>query len=366
MTPADGRYLGLISGTSCDGIDAALIEVAGNTVRLVDAFAGRYEPGLRTTLLELPERPQLSLGEFGALDNAVAEAFAEAARTLLERQPPDAPPVTAIGSHGQNVWHAPAQGLSLQLGNPSLIAARTGITTVADFRRKDVALGGQGAPLAPAFHRATLGAADESRWVLNLGGIANLTRLDRGPLLGFDTGPANGLMDAGCQRHTGKPYDSDGDWAASGTVDEALLDRLMADDYFRRPPPKSTGREHFNPGWLDRALAEVRTPSEADVQRTLLELTVRSVLGAMAAAGGEADRLLVCGGGAANGALMRRLAEQARCPVQATDTLGVPADWLEAMAFAWFAANTLAGQPTAVASVTGAERDAVLGGIFHA
>lgn len=354
--------IGLISGTSVDGIDAALLRIDDQQISLLGQRSHPYPDGLRRQLLQLPDRPRLSLSELGQIDNAVASCFAEAALRLLGELEIDTTEIDAIGSHGQNIWHEPNRQLTMQIGNPSLIAARTGITTVADFRRKDVALGGQGAPLAPAFHQALFAHEGETIGVLNIGGIANLSLIAGERVIGFDTGPGNALMDAWHARHKGSDYDANGDWAGSGQVDDRLLTRLMADPYLDQQPPKSTGREHYNLAWLDDQL----DGSEAaeDVQRTLLEFTAASIADAVSATRQDYARIAVCGGGAHNVLLMQRLAEHLPCPVDTTDKLGFPGDWIEAGAFAWFAARTLQGLPASRCSVTGAQRDAVLGGIY--
>lgn len=358
------RCIGLISGTSVDGIDCALLEIDGGQIELVGYHSHPYPAGLRRQLLALTERPSLSLSEFGLLDNAVANCFADAAQQLLAQQELSAGDVDAIGSHGQNIWHQPERHLTLQIGNPSVIAARTGITTVADFRRKDVALGGQGAPLAPAFHQALFAQPGQPIGVLNIGGIANLSVLRGDTVTGFDTGPGNALMDAWHERHQGGEFDADGQWAMSGEVIAPLLQALMATPYLHLAPPKSTGRELFNLHWLEAHL-QLHPGAPADVQRTLLEFTAQSAAGACIASDADFTHIAVCGGGAHNRALMQRLKELLPCPLKTTDQLGFPGDWIEAGAFAWFAAQTLQGQPASRATVTGARRDAILGGIYH-
>lgn len=367
MDPA--LYLGLISGTSADGIDAALVRFTPQP----ELLAGRtfaYPPVLREALLEYSQQGvPVALDLIGRLDHRIGRAFADAAEALLQQAGMPASALRAIGSHGQTLSHRPSgdSPFTLQLGDPSLIAERLGVTTVADFRRRDVAAGGQGAPLAPAFHAATLASADEDRAVLNLGGIANLTLLPRrGPVLGFDSGPANGLMDAWTLRHRGQPFDAGGAFAASGRSDPALLERLLADPYFARPAPKSTGRDQFHLGWLERQL-DGSSLAPQDVQATLLELTVRSCAEALQATLPEARRLLVCGGGVHNGLLLERLA--ARLPgtrVESTAAHGIDPDFVEAMAFAWLARETLAGRPGNLPAVTGARGPRVLGAIYPA
>lgn len=369
--PATPLYLGLMSGTSADGIDAALVQFpATGGCRFVDGLTHPWQPSLRAQLIALGEGGELaSLDVLGDLDARIGLAFAAAARALLARAGVDADAVRAIGSHGQTVRHRPAAALpfTLQLGDANRIAELTGITTVADFRRRDVAAGGQGAPLMPAFHLAMLGASDEDRAVLNLGGIANLTLIPRqGPVRGFDTGPANALLDAWCQRHTGQRLDADGAFAASGVVDAALLARWLADPWFALPPPKSTGREQFHLAWAGAA-PEIGRGRPADVQATLLELSAATVADALQQHQPGTRRVLVCGGGVRNGQLMRRLA--ARLPgvrVESSAVHGLDPDYMEAMGFAWLAQRTLQGLAGNLPAVTGAAGPRILGAIHPA
>ena len=363
----DGLYLGLISGTSADGIDAALVRFEGTACHLVASRTSRWDEALRARLVALGQGGDAtSLDELGALDVQVAEAFADAATQLLEAAKVAATDVRAIGSHGQTIRHRPnaAHPFTWQLGDGNVIAERTGIDTVADFRRRDVAAGGQGAPLVPAFHAALLHDASEDRAVLNLGGIANFTLLPRdGQVRGFDTGPANALLDAWCDRHRGMPYDAQGAFAASGAVDAALLERLRADPWFALPPPKSSGREHFHLDWV-----QARLPGDAraeDVQATLLELTATTVADALLAHQPTTRRVLACGGGVHNPVLLARIA--AHLPgirVESTAAHGLDPDSVEAMAFAWLARETLAGRPGNLPAVTGARGSRVLGVVY--
>lgn len=364
-------YLGLISGTSADGIDAVLIRFTP-AVQMLASATTPYPAPLRKRLLELTRADsRIDLDEFGAIDGAVGECFANAARDVLHSVQIRPAAVAAIGSHGQTIRHRPngENPFSLQIGNPGVIAERTGITTVADFRRADIAAGGQGAPLLPIFHAAVFGRTADVRVVLNLGGIANITVLaDDRPITGFDTGPSNCLLDAWAERHLGSPHDDDGAWAASGAVNPTLLDHCLADPYFDTPPPKSTGREHFNLGWLDAQLAAVDAEhaiTETDVQATLLALSVRSIHDAVRAHASSAREILVCGGGVHNGTMMRAL--QAALPsiaVRSTATAGVDPDFIEAAAFAWLARERLTGNPGNLPSVTGARGPRLLGAIY--
>jgi anhydro-N-acetylmuramic acid kinase len=365
-------FLGLISGTSADGIDAALVRFADGSeharCELVAGRTYRWEDAMRARLVHLGQGGDCtSLDEFGALDVQAARAFADAATALLADAGVAASEVRAIGSHGQTLRHRPeaAVPVTLQVGDGNLIAERTGITTVADFRRRDVAAGGHGAPLLPALHAALLRAPGESRAVLNLGGIANLTLLPaHGDVRGFDTGPANALLDAWCERHTGAAFDAEGAFAARGGVDDALLETLRAEPWFALPPPKSTGREQFHLAWLEARLGTGARAAQ-DVQATLLELTAASVADALRATQPDTARVLVCGGGVHNPRLLQRIA--ARLPgmiVESTAAHGVDPDLVEAMGFAWLARQTLASRPGNLPSVTGARGPRVLGAIY--
>ena len=374
MTSIDPQlplFLGLMSGTSADGIDAALVQfpVEGGC-RFVHGHTFDWQVRTRDALVALGQGAEpASLDALGQLDAEVGIAFADAANGLLERAGIAHAQVRAIGSHGQTIRHRPtaSPAFTWQIGDANRIAELTGITTVADFRRRDVAAGGHGAPLMPAFHLAMLGSSGEDRAVLNLGGIANLSLLARdGSLRGFDTGPANALLDGWCQRHLGTAFDADGAFAASGRVDEALLARLLDDAWFALPPPKSTGREQFHLDWVDARLGD--TPlAPADVQATLLELTATTVTGALLAHLPGVRRLLACGGGVRNTLLLRRIA--ARLPgveVVSSAAYGLDPDYMEAMGFAWLARETLAGRPGNLPSVSGARGPRILGAIHPA
>jgi len=361
-----GLFLGLISGTSVDGIDAALVSfepelklLAGRTLPMPEALA---QDVLRVSQTDI----NIALDDLGRLDTRLGAAFAAAANALIEATGVDRRRVIAIGSHGQTLRHRPSgeAPFTLQLGDASIIAEQTGITTVADFRRRDVAAGGHGAPLVPAFHAAVFRDENESRAILNIGGIANLTLLPTsGPVRGFDTGPGNGLMDAWCLRHRGERFDRGGAFAASGRVDLSLLTRLLAEPWFALPPPKSTGRDQFHLDWLESALSG-STLAPVDVQATLCELTVRTIVEALRSTQPATERLLVCGGGVHNATLLKNLGETLPgIRVQSTAALGVDPDLVEAMAFAWLARETLAGRPGNLPEVTGARGLRVLGAV---
>ena len=370
MDDASALYLGLISGTSADGIDAALVRFEHDAPQLIDALTHPWPDTLRSRILAVAQdEARLDLDAYGRLDVAIGQCFADAAQALLMRHPDQASRVRAIGSHGQTLRHRPfgEQPFTLQVGDASVIAERCGIDTVADFRRADVAAGGQGAPLLPAVHAMLLAAPGKTRVVLNLGGIANITVLEAGGrVFGFDTGPANGLMDAWCLRHRGVAYDAGGAFAAEGTTDGRLLDALLADAYFALPPPKSTGREHFHLAWLEAHERVAGLPA-ADVQATLLELSARSVADAIARHAAGAADVLACGGGVHNPLLMQRLAELLPSRrVTTTAEFGVDPDYLEATAFAWLARQRLLGLPGNLPAVTGARGPRVLGAIYPA
>ena len=371
-------YVGLMSGTSADGIDAALVDFADPaSPRLLSGRTSPWPRQLRERLVELGQADAaLTLDDVGELDVRIATGFAGTVTGLLADAGVEPAQVAAIGSHGQTLRHRPlgrhgdgAFPFTLQLGDPSLIAERTGIAVVADFRRRDVAAGGHGAPLLPALHAALLADPREDRAVLNLGGIANLTLLPAAGggdgVRGFDTGPANALMDAWNQRHTGEHFDRDGAFAASGRVDESLLARLLEEPWFSQPPPKSTGRDQFHLGWMEARL----TGSEAaeDVQATLLALTARTVADALRATQPETTRVIACGGGVHNPALMRALgAELPGCVVESSAAHGLNPDFVEAMGFAWLARRTALGQAGSLPSVTGASGPRILGGVYPA
>ncbi|WP_223807279.1 anhydro-N-acetylmuramic acid kinase [Montanilutibacter psychrotolerans] len=377
-------FVGLISGTSADGIDAALVRFNDGdaTDTRCELLLGRTYPWqdtLRRRLVELGQGADArSLEELATLDVQVAEAFAAATAQLLDEADVAPSAVRAIGSHGQTVRHRPdganldgRHPFSWQIGDGGVIAERSGIATVADFRRRDVAAGGHGAPLVPAFHAALLQAPDEDRAVLNLGGIANYTLLPAlasqhgGAVRGFDTGPANALMDAWCERHSGQPYDADGAFAASGEVDAALLARLLAEPWFALPPPKSTGREQFHLDWLQSRLTG--NESARDVQATLLELTAVTVADALRAQQPATRRVIACGGGVRNSRVLAAIAAKLQgMALESTAQYGLDPDFVEAMAFAWLARQTVAGLPGNVPSVTGARGPRVLGVVHPA
>ncbi|PKO83850.1 MAG: anhydro-N-acetylmuramic acid kinase [Betaproteobacteria bacterium HGW-Betaproteobacteria-11] len=355
-----------MSGTSLDGVDAVLVDCSSSVPRLLASAWLPYPPLLRTQAARLQASGADELNLAARLANELAQKYAEATQQLLGMAGVSPQAVAAIGCHGQTVRHRPEAGYSIQLNNPALLAELTGITVVADFRSRDIAAGGQGAPLVPAFHAAVFGDPGLHRIILNIGGMANLTDLQpRRPPRGFDCGPGNVLLDAWMERNTGKRYDADGCWATRGYVQPALLEQLLAHPFFQQEPPRSCGRDEFNLAWLTSYLEAALRPE--DVQATLLELTASSIAEAITHWCGIPDELLVCGGGVHNLALMERL--RVLLPVRriaSTDFLGQPPDWVEASAFAWLAWRTVHRLPGNLPAATGARGPRILGAIYPA
>ena len=366
------RYIGLMSGTSLDGVDGVLAEFSGSRCTVTHYQSAELPPDLRAELLSLNRSGPDELHRAALAANALARIYAQVVRALLAASDLPAQTIRAVGAHGQTVRHRPGQydgtGYTLQLNSPALLAELTSITVVADLRSRDVAAGGQGAPLVPAFHQQVFGRPGQETLVLNIGGISNLSVLAAdGSVLGFDCGPGNALMDGWCQRHMGQPFDHAGAWAASGQVIPALLQRLQAEPFLHQPPPKSTGRDLFNLDWLAAKLEGYADLAPQDVQATLTEFTALVCAASAQSHGPHSDLLLVCGGGAFNHHLMARL--QALLPtlkVQASDSYGLPAQQVEAAAFAWLARQALLGAPGNLPSVTGARGARVLGAIYPA
>lgn len=354
-----------MSGTSLDGIDAALVDLHGRPCLLGAEFLP-YPKNLKATLLALHEscKDELHRAALAGID--LSRLYARAVDRLLRKCGVSAPTVRAIGCHGQTVRHRPESGYSSQLGNPSWLAERTGITVVADFRSRDIAAGGQGAPLVPAFHAAIFQDLQLNRVIANLGGIANLTYLSpKGPVTGFDSGPGNVLLDMWARERFGRDFDRGGALAARGRPVAPLLKALLADPYFRRSPPKSTGRDHFNLKWLHRF--GVGRHKAEDVQATLAELTACNIGKAIAKFYPDAEEVFLCGGGVRNADLVKRIARAlGGIKVASTEPLGIHPDWVEAMAFAWFAQRTLKRETGNLPEVTGAKGPRVLGAIYAA
>lgn len=362
------RYIGLMSGTSADGIDAVLVDFKQDqTYQVLAQSHTPFNDTLQQQILAFHTEHANELNRMGALDTQLGHAFAEAANTLLQKTGLSPTSIKAIGSHGQNIRHQPENPspFTIQIGDPNIIASKTGIKTVADFRRKDIALGGQGAPLAPAFHQTVFQHLTQDTIVLNIGGIANITFLPKNRkhnVLGFDTGPGNALMDAWTQKHLDQHYDESGAWASTGKVLPALLSALLTDAYFKKPAPKSTGRAHFNLHWLTQYLKGTEAPE--DVQATLLQLTAESICNAIKNICQTAD-LIICGGGVHNKHLVKALSQTATIrTAYSSKAFGVDPDTLEAVLFAWLAKQTLEKAPGNLTDVTGATKAAVLGGIY--
>ena len=377
-----------MSGTSLDGVDAAAIQVNNAAQdKLCEIIATQFfefPAELKTALRALNQNHTASLEQIAQLDKRLGDAFADAVLGLLDTASMDRNNIAAIGSHGQTIWHQPpsatagenTSGVTWQLGDPNIIVARTGVTTVADFRRADIAAGGHGAPLASLFHAVTLRVTDETRVVLNLGGMANITLLPAmrsgadditDGVIGFDTGPANALLDQWSAQQFALEYDAHGKIAAGGRLLPELLARLLEDPYFDKLPPKSTGPEYFNVSWLQAYLQTFEASAPADVLHTLTALTATSVTQAVARNAPTAQRVIVCGGGVHNHELMRQLAEQMpQLSVESSAAFGLDPDFIEAAAFAWLASRRLLGQPGNLPNVTGARQSVLLGGVYRA
>ena len=360
-------YIGVMSGTSLDGLDIALIAL-GASIKLLATHYTPMPDALRSELLGLCSSGPDEIARSAIAENHWVELAAQGINSLLKQQQLSPSAIRAIGSHGQTIRHEPAQGFTVQIGNPSLLAELTNICVVSDFRRRDVAAGGQGAPLVPAFHEALFTDDVGYRAVLNVGGFSNLSLITpENPVAGFDCGPGNVLLDAWIQTQRNELYDRNGQWAASGKVAPLLLSTLLSDPFFQTKGPKSTGREVFNLPWLQNHLNTLPAFAAEDVQATLLELTAQTIVQSLQAAQARTSELLVCGGGAHNGALMTRLAQLlGQTQVSSTHAKGVDPDWVEAMAFAWLAHCCLENIPTNRPSVTGARGLRVLGAIYPA
>lgn len=360
-------YIGLMSGTSLDGIDAGLVDFSDNKIRLIAFHYHPFSADLRQQIQQISQPEQaIFLKDYGAIDCQLGRLSANAVLALLHKAQIPASAIKAIGSHGQTIYHAPdlPYSFTLQIADPNIIAETTGITTVADFRRRDLAVGGQGAPLVPAFHQAAFADPKQPRAIINIGGIANITLLDGDHVLGFDTGPGNTLMDYWHQQHFERAYDDQGDWAASGEIDHALVEHLLDDNYFRQAPPKSTGKEYFSPAWLQQKLDRFNHCKAADIQASLCQLSANSIADAIRQYASNSKIALLCGGGVHNRQLIKLLQEKTAIPILSTADYGIDPDHVEAIAFAWLARQTIKGLPGNVSSVTGAKAPVVLGGIY--
>ena len=360
-------YIGVMSGTSLDGLDIALIE-QNPAIKLVATHYIPMPDTLRTELLSLCASGPDEIARSAIAQQNWVKLAAQGIHTLLDQQQLKPENIRAIGSHGQTIRHEPARGFTVQIGNPALLTELTGITVVSDFRSRDVAAGGQGAPLVPAFHEALFEEQPGNRAVLNVGGFSNLSLIEPGkPVAGFDCGPGNVLLDAWILQQRGDNFDRDGQWAATGNVQQALLKALLSDPFFLTQGPKSTGREVFNLPWLTRHLSQLPQFTPEDVQATLLELTAQTIIESLQSAQSDTRELLVCGGGAHNATLMGRLATLLpNAKVSSTNAYGVDPDWVEAMAFAWLAHCCLEGIAANRPSVTGARGLRLLGAIYPA
>jgi len=365
-----GLWIGLMSGTSMDAVDAVLLSFGEDRLEIQSTLALPYPEDLRARLLQAI-RNHADPDELGELDTLTGQHFAQAANTLIEQSGVDPSDILGIGSHGQTIRHQPSgkAPFSMQIGSPAIIAEASGITTVSNFRSRDVAAGGQGAPLVPAFHRWLFRSATQDRCILNLGGIANLTWLpadETNNITGFDTGPANALIDAWCYDQTGKHYDENGQWAREGEVNEELLEDLLSDAYFVKTPPKSTGKERFNLNWISTHLQRFDDLPPEDVQRTLLQLTIDTILQQLPTAN-SSMAVYACGGGTFNPLIMEGLREGLKgVELRTTAELGLDPQWVEPVAFAWLARQTLNGLPGNIPTVTGAKGERVLGAIYPA
>ncbi|MEN4053645.1 MULTISPECIES: anhydro-N-acetylmuramic acid kinase [Sulfurimonas] len=355
-------YIGVMSGTSLDGVDVALCGIDTHTCKLIEAYEHPFPKALKKEILHTIAN-DTSLKQLGELDVKLGELFAEAINALLQNSAISRKEICAIGLHGQTLWHEPISTypFSMQLGNANVVVAQTDISTVADFRGADIANGGEGAPFAPAFHREIFARDDKNIAVVNIGGMANITYLGK-EFLGWDTGCGNVLMDSFIQKIEKKPYDRDGAFAKSGRLNMDLLQKMLKDSYFAKEPPKSTGREYFNLEWLEKYLKNFVTVSDADIQRTLLELTASSIANAINRL--QSDELILCGGGAKNSFLVERLKKLCRCEVRKSDDYGMNSDFLEAMLFAWLAYKRLHNEKVPLSSITGAKKDSLLGAIY--
>ena len=366
MTNSSSLYIGLMSGTSMDGVDGVLADFSNGKITTVKAAFTSFPPDLRSELMALQANSDNEIEREALAANQLAHCYAECAAALQ----PEAPArVAAIAVHGQTIRHRPELGFTRQTNNPALLAELSGIDVIADFRSRDIAAGGQGAPLVPAFHQAQFGQPGQNRVVVNIGGIGNISVLRAdGRVTGFDTGPGNVLMDAWIGRHQGKEYDADGAWAATGTVSQPLLEILLAEPYFALPAPKSTGRDLFHAAWLDARLAQGPALPPQDVQASLTALTAQTIADAIQQEAAEVDAVYVCGGGAYNGELLRQLAAAlgGTTRVESTAVLGVAPNRVEALAFAWLGYRFTQREAGNLAAVTGAKGPRILGALYPA
>ena len=362
-------YIGIMSGTSADGIDAALVSFSSGQPQILATRFEPFETGLRQQVVDLFTPGDNEIDRMGELDVALGEAYEKATARLLEGAGVSPGEIAAVGLHGQTIRHRPDanRAFTLQIGNPYAISQRLGIAVVSDLRRADMTLGGQGAPLGPLFHQALFASDDINRVIINAGGIANISYLEkRNAVSGFDTGLANGLMDYWIEAHRGKRFDSNGDWASSGTAIPELLTAWLEDPYYSQTPPKSTGKEYFTPEHLGLTGGELSRYEPADVQRTLCELSARTIADAIKGFCPAAEEIYISGGGAHNQLLTSRIGELTGLKTHTTASLGIDPDWVEAVGFAWLAKNCMEGTPVESQSVTGAAQPVILGAIHPA
>lgn len=363
-------YLGIMSGTSSDAVDAVLVATLPR-FELIANHSLVFDASLQQSIHQLADPQTGTIEQLGELDCTLGYVFAKAALELLQKTNTKPAQIIAIGSHGQTIRHRPnsRHPFTLQIGDANIIAQQTGITTVADFRRRDIAAGGQGAPLVPAFHQAIFSSEKIDRAIVNIGGMANITWLPKSQeqsVIGFDTGPGNVLLDGWIHQHLQQRFDTNGDWAAQGKVHQTLLNLLLAEKFFQQPHPKSTGREMFNLNWLQNNLNQLKEYiSPIDVQRTLVELTAKTIADSIKKLSADQKEIFICGGGAFNQLLMQRLQDLlAPNLVNSTAALGIDPQWIEAMAFAWLAQQRMENKPGNIGSVTGATEACVLGGVY--
>ena len=366
----DDLYIGLMSGTSLDGIDACLVDLTDNHLKQIGQLYLPYPDDIGMTLAKIIENQQINIAELARLDDQLALLNVKAVNGLLDGTQVESKSIKAIGYHGQTIFHDPEgeHPNTIQIGNPALLAAHTDIRVVADFRRMDMAVGGQGAPLAPAFHQFLFRDDKQDRAILNIGGIANLTLLPANPdqpVTGFDSGPGNCLLNEWIQINQQQPFDKDGRWAQQGNVDHKVLQDLLQDPYFSKPLPKSTGREYFHLSWLQQN-ADIHSMKPEDVQATLTALTVNSIVNALQQCSTQTRQVYVCGGGAYNKFMISLLKEKlGSIQLAATSELGLDPDWVEACAFAWLAQQRILQTPANIPSVTGARKQVLLGTIYQ-
>jgi len=368
-------FIGLMSGTSLDSIDAVLVSFQQGTPKLIGSLTSELPDDIRKLILQLNSSGDAEIELLANLDPLLGKLFAQTCLTLLDKYSIDPSVVSAIGSHGQTIRHLPHKNYTLQIGDPNVIAELTGITTVADFRRRDLAAGGQGAPLVPAFHYQCFNSSTRNRVIVNIGGMANITILPASldePVVGYDTGPGNVLIDSWIAQHQNLPYDANGQWAASGNINSHLLTQFLSEPFFNQPFPKSTGRELFNKEWINTNILKTlsktaeKSISEVDIQATLTELTAKSVADAIKDHSLFEPEIYICGGGSHNKHLLDRLSFHLNSHVQSTEALGLHPNWVEACAFAWLAYRTLNHKTGNLAAVTGAKGERILGGIYLA